>query len=258
MGTTPAPGDRTTTTVEFSDTSDSGASANLLAETHTVLIANGVTAASEAPEKTEPLATATLNGEATPSVIRIDPALKSPDLFLNRELTWLQFNRRVLAEAEDARNPLLERLKFLAITASNLDEFFMKRIGGLKQQVAAGVHELTVDGRTPHQQIAQCYAEVRDFQRRQRIIAEALLAALAPHSIGVVGYEELSSEDPRAFMQAVFRDGLLPAMRTSPAVFRAFLRWFNLLVTPEALRKTSGTISPKASVTSAKYVPVIP
>ena len=104
-------------------------------------------------------------------------------------------DRRVLAEAEDTRNPLLERLKFLAITASNLDEFFMKRIGGLKQQVAAGVHELTVDGRTPPQQIVECYADVRDFQQRQRLEAEALLTALAPHGISVVGYEELSSEE---------------------------------------------------------------
>src|SRR5258708_15549877 len=195
MGTTPFPGDQTATTAALSDTGDSGASADLRAATHTVSIANGVVNETDAHEKAEPLATVALNGEATPSVIRIDTALKSPDLFLNRELTWLQFNRRVLAEAEDARNPLLERLKFLAITASNLDEFFMKRIGGLKQQVAAGVHELTVDGRTPHQQIAECYAEIRDFQRRQRLTAEALLAALAHHGIAVVGYEELSSEE---------------------------------------------------------------
>ena len=91
----------------------------------------------------------------------IDKDLTSPDLFLNRELTWLAFNRRILHEAEDERNPLLERIKFLAITASNLDEFFMKRIGGLKQQVVAGMHELTVDGRSPQQQINDCYLVVR-------------------------------------------------------------------------------------------------
>ena len=91
--------------------------------------------------------------------------LDSPDLFLNRELTWLAFNRRVVSEAEDENNPLLERLKFLAITASNLDEFFMKRIGGLKQQAVAGVHQLTVDGRTPQQQIAESYTRVREIQQ---------------------------------------------------------------------------------------------
>src|SRR5215475_4414954 len=94
--------------------------------------------------------------------------LDSPLLYLNRELTWLAFNRRVLAEALDEHNPLLERLKFLAITASNLDEFFMKRIGGLKQQVVAGMQEVTPDGRTPRQQIAECYADVRRFEQRQR------------------------------------------------------------------------------------------
>ncbi len=102
---------------------------------------------------------------ATP---QIDDSLSSPELYLNRELTWLGFNRRVLAEAEDERNPLLERLKFLAITASNLDEFFMRRMGGLKQQAAAGVQQLTVDGRTPSQQIVECYAEVRAQELSQR------------------------------------------------------------------------------------------
>ena len=68
--------------------------------------------------------------------------LDDPALYLNRELTWLEFNRRVLAEAEDKRNPLLERLKFLAITGSNIDDFVMKRIGGLKQQIGAGLREI--------------------------------------------------------------------------------------------------------------------
>ena len=94
--------------------------------------------------------------------------LKNPLLYLNRELTWLAFNRRVLHEAEDPRNPLLERLKFLAIVGSNLDEFFMKRIGGLKQQLGAGMTTKTVDGRTPKEQIDECYAVVRDQELVQR------------------------------------------------------------------------------------------
>src|ERR1700756_2464926 len=112
--------------------------------------------------------------------------LSSSELYLNRELTWLAFNRRVLAEAEDERNPLLERLKFLAITASNLDEFFMKRIGGPKQQGASCVQQLTVDGRTPSQQIVECYTEVRAQEQRQREILAGLLTFLKAHGIGWV------------------------------------------------------------------------
>ena len=103
----------------------------------------------------------------SPSRARRRPApidLRAPELYLNRELTWLNFNRRVLHEAQDPRTPLLERVKFLAIVNSNLDEFFMKRIGGLKQQVGAGVKNLTVDGRTPEQQIEECVAFVREPQ----------------------------------------------------------------------------------------------
>ncbi len=118
--------------------------------------------------------------------------LSRPELYLNRELTWLAFNWRVLAEAADRRNPLLERLKFLAITASNLDEFFMKRIGGLKQQVVAGMQELTPDGRTPRQQIAECYAEIRRMEQRQRELLAELLEALKEYDIRLVRYEELS------------------------------------------------------------------
>ncbi|MGC1192303.1 MAG: hypothetical protein WA861_17030, partial [Candidatus Binatus sp.] len=126
---------------------------------------------------------------------RIDKDLTSPDLFLNRELTWLAFNRRVLHEAEDERNPLLERLKFLAITASNLDEFFMKRIGGLKQQVVAGMHELTVDGRTPQQQINECYLVVREIEQRQREVGPHILRELENHGIRVRLYASLTDDE---------------------------------------------------------------
>jgi len=121
--------------------------------------------------------------------------LDAPELYLNRELTWLKFNRRVLAEAEDPRNPVLERLKFLAITASNLDEFFMKRIGGLKQQVIAGMTELSVDGRTPQAQIAECYAEIRRFEAVRRDILTGLLATLREQGCVVAAYEDLSQAE---------------------------------------------------------------
>lgn len=106
---------------------------------------NGETMTTEAKEK--PLADV---------VHQRDINLTHPKWYLNRELTWLSFNSRVLHEATDERNPLLERLKFVAIVSSNLDEFFMKRVGGLKLQVSARLRALTVDGMSPKQQIDAC------------------------------------------------------------------------------------------------------
>jgi polyphosphate kinase len=127
--------------------------------------------------------------------------LKSPALYLNRELTWLSFNRRVLHEARDARNPLLERVKFLAIVNANLDEFFMKRIGGLKQQVGAGVQDLSVDGRTPQQQITACLGFIRELTEDLRTTYLELLDALAPHGIAIVGWDQLSADERAALRQ---------------------------------------------------------
>ena len=132
--------------------------------------------------------------------------LGAPELYLNRELTWLEFNRRVLHEARDSRNPLLERVKFLAITASNLDEFFMKRIGGLKQQVVAGMQELTVDGRSPRQQIAECYAKVRDIEQEQRQLLPELLTLLHSHDIRLLAYDELAADEQKALRDDYFRN----------------------------------------------------
>ena len=135
--------------------------------------------------------------------------LHDPSLYLNRELTWLAFNRRVLAEAEDARNPLLERLKFLAIVSSNLDEFFMKRIGGLKQQLGAGMVKKTVDGRTPKEQITECYAAVREQEAAQRDIYQQLLTELEAHDIRILRYDALSRDDIDA-LRAHFHDNIFP------------------------------------------------
>src|SRR4051794_9558602 len=133
------------------------------------------------------------NGSARP-IPPDSTALDDPRLYLNRELTWLAFNRRVLAEAENERNPLLERVKFLSISGSNLDDFFMKRIGGLKQQAAAGVPEPTVDGRTPQQQIAECTAFVRTFESQRQRVERRLLDLLAEHDIRVLRWSELTTE----------------------------------------------------------------
>jgi len=121
--------------------------------------------------------------------------LASPEYYLNRELTWLEFNGRVLHEAEDERAPLLERVKFLAIVGSNLDEFFMKRIGGLKQQVGAGVRELTVDGRSPQEQILECGEKIRDLVDRKRKLLPQLTEQLSEQGIVVARYDDLDASD---------------------------------------------------------------
>jgi polyphosphate kinase len=134
------------------------------------------------------------------------PDLDSSDLYLNRELTWLEFNRRVLHEANDPVNPLLERIKFVAIVGSNLDEFFMKRIGGLKQQVGAGIQQLTVDGRTPQQQINECHALVRAIEDEQRILLADLLQLLNQHGIEIATYDALATTEQEALRDYYFKN----------------------------------------------------
>jgi polyphosphate kinase len=119
--------------------------------------------------------------------------LDAAELYLNRELTWLEFNRRVLHEAQVESNPLLERLKFVGIVSSNLDEFFMKRIGGLKQQVGAGVMDYSVDGRLPAQQIEECYARVRELEAEKDGLIPRLIEQLAERDIHVKPYEALDT-----------------------------------------------------------------
>ncbi len=118
--------------------------------------------------------------------------LDSPEWYLNRELTWLAFNKRVLAEAGDNRVPLLGRLFYIAVVGSNLDEFFMKRIGGLKQQVGAGVKKKTVDGMLPQEQIDASYVIAQELLEEQRVILDDLRKLLEKEGIAFCSYEELS------------------------------------------------------------------
>ena len=141
----------------------------------------------------------------------------SPDLddtryYLNRELSHLEFQRRVLHEALDERTPLLERVRFLGLFTRNLDEFFMKRVGGLKQQIDAGVTDPTVDGRTPREQ----WREILDatgpmFDRQTECYREVIRPALAEAGIEVVDHATLTAAE-RDRLRAYFEESVLPTL----------------------------------------------
>ncbi len=119
--------------------------------------------------------------------------LNDPKLLINRELSWLAFNERVLHEALDERTPLLERLKFLSIVSTNLDEFYMVRVAGLRRQVAAGVTQSTPDGMTPQEQLDAIDGCVKTLLARQRAcLHDVVLPALATQGIRLVTMGDLS------------------------------------------------------------------
>ncbi|HTP65946.1 MAG TPA: polyphosphate kinase 1 [Geobacteraceae bacterium] len=155
--------------------------------------------------------------------------------YLNRELTWLEFNRRVLHEAEDERTPLLERLKFLAIVSGNLDEFFMKRIGGLKQQIGAGVRELTIDGRTPRQQVQECHVAIRDINARKMDVFGEVRALLEQKGIVIETYDSLLAREKKELREHYYANvfPLLTPQSIDPAHPFPFISnlSLNLLVT---------------------------
>lgn len=141
----------------------------------------------------------------------IEYDLEDSRWYLNRELTWLEFNKRVLKEGMDDRNPLLERVFFLSVVGSNLDEFFMKRIGGLKQQVGAGVKKLSVDGMLPEEQIEACSASVRQIFDQRQDLERELLALLQKEDIYFVKYADLD-DTQKAEMDTYFTENVYPLL----------------------------------------------
>ncbi|HHZ11057.1 MAG TPA: RNA degradosome polyphosphate kinase [Rhizobiales bacterium] len=153
------------------------------------------------PVQTEFVSVAATTGEAE----------GNPDRFVNREFSWLQFNRRVLQQAQFASHPLLERVRFLSISATNLDEFFMVRVAGLAGQVREGIAIRSPDGRTPEQQLDQVLREVERLQEDQQAILSDLMGLLKAEGIETVGADALSRDD-RSWLEEHFLESVFPVL----------------------------------------------
>ncbi|MBW4644969.1 MAG: polyphosphate kinase 1 [Goleter apudmare HA4340-LM2] len=138
--------------------------------------------------------------------------LNESQYYFNRELSWLEFNRRVLHEALDIRTPLLERLKFTAIFSSNLDEFFMVRVAILKDQVEAELSKRTADGLTPQQQLDAIYQHLHPMVSEQhRHFEQVLRPEMAAHGIHLLNYIDTTPEQ-RSYLQQVFKKQIFPVL----------------------------------------------
>ncbi|HML11464.1 MAG TPA: RNA degradosome polyphosphate kinase [Stellaceae bacterium] len=137
--------------------------------------------------------------------------LDSPTRFFNRELSWLAFNERVLAETENERHPLLERLRFLSISASNLDEFYMVRVAGLKGQQQAGIVTMSQDGLTPAQQLDAIYQRAHTLMRDQQTAWNSMRLQLGAAGIGIVEPTDLEPGD-RTWLEKRFEADIFPVL----------------------------------------------
>lgn len=148
----------------------------------------------------------------TAEVPEISVELKDPQYYFNRELSWIEFDRRVLSEGMDDRNPLLERLKFLGIFSSNLDEFFMVRVAGLHSQVDAQVEKITPDGRSPQQQLNEIGDRLHPLVQQQHDhFAQVLHPAMGEAGIYLLDYVDLNQEQ-RTYLQGHFEREIFPVL----------------------------------------------
>src|SRR5215208_4461307 len=146
----------------------------------------------------------------TPEKTAEDCDLENSALYINREISLISFQWRVLDEAKDERNPLLERIKFLAIVDSNLDAFFMVRVGGLRMQRDAGVVDLSVDGLTPARMLASLRKESQKLMDEARhYLREELLPRLWEVGIRVMSYKDLSQRQKEA-VDSYFNEVVFP------------------------------------------------
>ncbi|MFJ8520313.1 RNA degradosome polyphosphate kinase [Lysinibacillus xylanilyticus] len=152
-------------------------------------------------------------GDITETQSRLLEEIAKPQYYNNRELSWLAFNERVLEEAEDVNNPLLERLKFLAIFSSNLDEFFMVRVAGLQDQVRAGFHKPeNKSGLTPKEQLAKIAERTQALVRRQTEVYRHLIYDLLPqHNVHIADMKDLNSTQ-KAFVNEMFAETIFPVL----------------------------------------------
>jgi polyphosphate kinase len=134
-----------------------------------------------------------------------------PQMF-NREISWLEFNRRVLEEAADESLPILERVKFLSIFSTNLDEFFMIRVSGIKEQIEEGVLELSPDGMTASEQLREISKRLRPMLKKQTaLLRDSVMPALARESISIEPYENLTAKEKKK-LDKYFREHLFPIL----------------------------------------------
>jgi polyphosphate kinase len=160
---------------------------------------------------TTPLPGISWPSDPGPAPALAEPDLHHPSLYLNRELSWLEFNRRVLQEALDERTPLLERVKFFGIWSSNLDEFFQIRVSGLKEQVAAGYAERGNDGMTPEAQLRTIRSVVREQQRLHSAGLRTLRPELVRQGVHLLDLSEVSADD-RSYLDRYFQENVFPVL----------------------------------------------